>query len=52
LGTLTKDESLARKPHVGNVLVLTNNATPNKDHVIVIGHFDDGAVLVLLDRFV
>lgn len=50
-GTLTKDESQASKPHVGNVLILIDNATSNQDHVMVVGHFDDGAVQVLLDRF-
>jgi hypothetical protein len=53
-GTLARlDTHTPSKPKVGNVLHLTGstNVTAGQDHVIVVGHFDDGAVQVLLDRF-
>lgn len=55
LGTLARlGTDTPSKPKVGNVLLLTGstNVSAGQDHVIVIGHFGDGAVQVLLDRFI
>ena len=38
------------RPDIGSVIILYNNATPGRDRVIVVGHFNDDAIQVLLDR--
>lgn len=40
------------RPEVGSTMVLHGAGTNDKDHVIVVGHFDDGAIQVLLDKYV
>ena len=39
-------------PNVGSVMVLSHVGTTNKDHVSVIGHFNDGSDQVVSDVFV
>jgi flagellin-like protein len=40
------------KPNVGAIMILHNNATASKNHVIVVGHFSDNAEIILLDTMV
>lgn len=40
------------RPNVGSVMILSGAATSGKDHVIVVGHFTDGAIQVLIDTYV
>ena len=39
-------------PDVGSVMVLSHAATTNKDHVTVIGHFNDGSEQVVSSVYV
>ena len=40
------------KPHVGDTMILSGNATADKNQVVVVGHFTDGSDLVLLNAFI
>jgi flagellin-like protein len=39
-------------PDVGSVMVLSGAGTSDQDHVVVIGHFNDGSSQVISDTFV
>jgi flagellin-like protein len=40
------------RPDIGSVMTLYGDGTDGKDHVVVVGHFTDGAIQVLLDSSV
>ncbi|MFA6225843.1 MAG: hypothetical protein WC620_06615 [Methanoregula sp.] len=50
-GTLAPSGTTAR-PDVGTVMILHGAGTADNDRVIVVGHFNDGAIQVLLDKMV
>jgi len=46
--SMGSDEILA----VGSVMTITNMGSPQRDHVVVVGHFADGSDQVVLDNYV
>lgn len=44
--------STATDLDVGSVMTITSKGTPQRDHVVVVGHFADGSENVVLDTYV